>query len=90
MMFSKQRWFCNACGKEQNSVISANRWLGAMLCGTECIEEFKWRQTISIMGKEYYPRLTPSVGVVKSGNEHPDLTSPNEFRSHWSSEEHSS
>lgn len=32
-MFSKQKWFCNACGKEQNSVISANRWLGAMLCG---------------------------------------------------------
>lgn len=58
-LFSKQKWFCNICGQEQFSVINANQYVGAMLCSMECNREFRWRQTLSIMGKDYKPDPEP-------------------------------
>lgn len=55
-LFSKQKWFCNICGKEQFSVLPSNKYVGAMTCSTECVREFRWRETLSILGKEYYPK----------------------------------
>lgn len=59
MLFSNQKWFCNVCGVEQNSPIDANKWLGAMCCGPACSREFGWRQTLSNLGKDYYPDPEP-------------------------------
>ena len=56
MIFSKQHWFCNICGQEQCSPIKSNTYLGAMICSSECSEEFEWRRVLSIMGKDYYPK----------------------------------
>lgn len=56
MIFSKQKWFCNICGQEQFSEIKNNNHLGAMLCSAKCVEEFKWRRCLSILGKEYYQK----------------------------------
>jgi hypothetical protein len=58
-LFSKQKWFCNICGKEQFSEMPSNKYTGAMLCSMPCIHEFRWRQTLSIMGKEYYSDPKP-------------------------------
>lgn len=30
-------------------------FLGWRVCSTECINEIRWRETLSIMGEEYYP-----------------------------------
>ena len=55
MLYSKQRWFCNICGKEQFSELHGNRYTGAMLCSPKCNKEFHWRRSLSILGKEYHP-----------------------------------
>ncbi len=54
MIYSKQKIFCNACGKEM--FIELPKVVGREFkcCSMECIEEMKWRETLSIMGKEYY------------------------------------
>lgn len=30
-------------------------WIKNAVCSKECNDEFHWRETLSIMGKEYYP-----------------------------------
>ena len=56
MIFSKQKWFCNCCGKEQLSVMAnGTNCMGRdwKTCSVECLKEIQWRETLSIMNKEY-------------------------------------
>lgn len=55
-LFSKQKVFCNACGKEL--FIETPKMLGSKfrVCSSICFSEMAWRDTLSILGKEYYPR----------------------------------
>jgi len=66
MLFSKQKWFCNVCGVEQFSYLNPNRYVGAMLCSPACSQEFEWRRTLAILGKEYYPRTCTTTGITKT------------------------
>jgi len=59
---------CRACGKEM--FIHANAPYGAKVCNAQCFEELEWRTTLSIMGKEYYPKAQKGLdGKWKSGND---------------------
>lgn len=53
MLFSKQKWFCQICGQEQNKVIGPP-W-DARVCSQKCWREWEWRKTLSIMGSDYTP-----------------------------------
>jgi len=53
-MFSLQKLFCNTCGKEMLIKIADS--YNGRFCSQECCNEFKWRETLSILGKEYYPK----------------------------------
>jgi hypothetical protein len=54
MIYSKQKIFCNACGKE--IFIEFPKIIGREFkcCSMDCLSEMKWRETISIMNSEYY------------------------------------
>ncbi len=56
MIFSKQPCYCPTCGKFDERNLSAPGW--GMYCGKECREEWNWRETLSILGKEYYKEET--------------------------------
>ena len=61
-LFSKQKFFCNACGKEMfctSPSVMGGSFLGWRVCSSECIREIRWRETLSIMGLEYYPDTEP-------------------------------
>ena len=46
---SKQKWFCNNCGKEQfTTMVGANQ-----VCSEECSHEIKLKRACSILGEEY-------------------------------------
>jgi len=52
-LFSKQKWFCNACGKEQYSVPFPPGAIGGgkyTCCSRECADEMNWRYTLAVMG----------------------------------------
>lgn len=55
MKWSKQKVFCNACGKELhielNGVIGRN-W---RVCSLQCNREMEWRSALSLLNKEYEP-----------------------------------
>ena len=57
--FSKQQYFCNICGKEMFvnccEMLGGGRTVNWRVCSIKCIREAQWRETLSIMGKEYYP-----------------------------------
>jgi hypothetical protein len=58
MIYSKQKIFCNCCGKEMDIEfpnVMGGKFLGYRVCSTKCIQEIRWRETLSILGKEYYP-----------------------------------
>lgn len=58
-MFSLQKGFCRICGKEiEWSVGCWPPYTKKAVCGKECNKELNWRETLSIMGKEYYPDPT--------------------------------
>jgi len=57
-LFSKQKVFCNICGTE--FLTNFFEYEGRV-CGQECYKELDWRQTLSLMGKEYYPKRTNEV-----------------------------
>ena len=61
--FSKQTFFCNACGKEMYTdccgMMGGGPTLKWRVCSAKCIREVRWRETLSIMGKEYYPDPEP-------------------------------
>jgi len=56
MLYSKQTWFCNACGKEQHSELPNAIGREGKCCSLECHRELNWRETLSIMGQTYKPR----------------------------------
>jgi hypothetical protein len=62
MMYSKQKAFCNACGKELLVPLPGGM-MGGMsgykVCSPACIREMRWREACSIMGHEYYPDPEP-------------------------------
>lgn len=53
MRYSNQQFFCRTCGIEMFCPTGAN--YGAEVCSSKCWNELKWRETLSIMNKEYYP-----------------------------------
>ena len=55
MNYSKQKLYCNLCGKEMFVAIAQIGNFDGRFCSIECLREFKWRETLSIMGKDYYP-----------------------------------
>jgi hypothetical protein len=52
-LWSKQFLFCNICGKEFEIEIPRSLGKNCKVCTIECLEEYKWRETLSIMGKSY-------------------------------------
>ena len=62
MLYSKQKFFCNCCGKEmfcESSRMYGGSFLRWRVCSYACVREIRWRETLSIMGKEYYPDPEP-------------------------------
>ena len=55
-LFSKQKLFCNICGKEVEEEYDKIIGRNCKVCSTECLEEFRWRDTLSMLGKEYRPK----------------------------------
>jgi hypothetical protein len=57
-LWSKQIFYCNCCGKEMfcgaNNVMGSN-FLGWKVCSIGCVREIRWKETLSLLGKEYYP-----------------------------------
>ena len=51
-IFSKQKAFCRACGKEMKT--DFRQW-GGEVCNRNCFKELEWRKCLSILGKEYKP-----------------------------------
>lgn len=56
MIFSPQKWFCTCCGKEMFSSPCIAMGKKYKVCGDDCHNEMAWRDTLSILGKEYYPQ----------------------------------
>lgn len=57
MKYSKQKIYCNCCGKEMQieySKLIGGKFLGFRVCSPQCIEEIRWREVLSDMGIEYY------------------------------------
>ncbi len=55
-IYSKQKWFCNNCGKEQFSEFPLIIGAKEKCCSMNCLREWNWRLTLSTLGKEYYPQ----------------------------------
>lgn len=53
-IYSKQKWFCNNCGQEQFSEIPRSLGSTHKCCSMDCVKEMSWKETLSILGKEYY------------------------------------
>ena len=63
-VFSKQKYFCNACGvefEEEFSKIIGRDW---KVCSRDCLLEMQWRQYLSQMGKPYKPQMTDVIKPV--------------------------
>ena len=56
MEYSKQIFYCRGCGVKMNIHINQIYSYRATVCGLECGREVKWRETLSIMNKEYSPK----------------------------------
>ena len=52
MQFKKQKAFCMICGEEFLS--DYGRMKNGSICSMECLQEWDWRHTLFIMGKDYY------------------------------------
>jgi hypothetical protein len=57
-MYSKQKIFCNICGKLFD--IQYTKMLGrnCKVCSPECLDEYNWRDILSNMNQEYYVKGT--------------------------------
>jgi hypothetical protein len=56
MNFSKQIVYCNVCGTKMSTEIAQLGKFDGRFCSMDCLREFEWRRTLSLMGKEYYPK----------------------------------
>lgn len=55
-LFGNMPWFCNCCGKEMSTSCHGAMGRSWRVCSLECVREMGWRETLSILGKEYYPK----------------------------------
>ncbi|OGM09292.1 hypothetical protein A2Z67_05115 [Candidatus Woesebacteria bacterium RBG_13_36_22] len=55
-MWSKQELYCNVCGHKMLVEIPNQMGRNCKVCSSKCLDEFQWRETLSIMGKPYHPR----------------------------------
>ena len=55
-LYSKQKIFCNACGKEFEKEYPLIIGLKFKVCSHECVKEMEWRHALSIVGEEYKER----------------------------------
>lgn len=72
MQYSAQKWFCNACGSEQNSIPFSPGacWVVCAkytCCSRKCADEMNWRYTLSVMGRSYYARENESEANPADG-----------------------
>lgn len=51
--FSKQKIFCNACGKGMLEEFPKVIGRTFKVCSSECLSEILWREVLSNMGKAY-------------------------------------
>lgn len=61
-LYSKQQFFCNCCGKEMfctSNGVMGGQSLGWRVCSPACIREIRWRDTLSMLGQDYYPDPEP-------------------------------
>jgi len=60
-LYSKQKLFCNCCGIEMFVEYHGVNVMGSKfkVCSRVCLREIRWRETLSIMGKEYCPDPEP-------------------------------
>jgi hypothetical protein len=62
-LYSKQKFYCNSCGREmfcEASGVMGSKFLGWRVCSEKCVREIRWKETLSIMNKEYYPHPDPN------------------------------
>lgn len=52
-LFKSQAVFCQVCGVEFYTTFQMNE---GKTCSDRCCKELKWRHTLAIMGKAYYPK----------------------------------
>lgn len=55
-MFSAQTIYCNACGKRMKVELPNVIGRDYKCCSIECLEEMQWREALSTLGREYYPK----------------------------------
>jgi hypothetical protein len=53
-LFSPMHLYCNNCGKA--FVTRAGGEWHTRVCSRSCHRDLKWRETLSILGKDFYPR----------------------------------
>jgi len=56
MKYSKQVIYCNACGKKMMEELPRVIGKEFKVCSSDCLQEIRWRETLSIMGEEYSKR----------------------------------
>lgn len=59
-IFSKQIFYCRACGAEM--FVSVQALFEYQVCDSTCWKEFQWKRTLSIMGETYRPQKGESDG----------------------------
>jgi len=52
--FSNQKSYCRTCGAGVYGPLVGPGQIG--FCSIDCLNEFQWRTTLSVMGKEYYQK----------------------------------
>jgi hypothetical protein len=58
MYMSKQHLVCCICATSFRSTVrnTISGYFKEAACSRACLDEKQWRETLSIMGKDYYPR----------------------------------
>ena len=52
MLFSKQIWYCNNCGKKEHSISAAAIGRFWKCCSMACHEQMQYKDALSTLGKE--------------------------------------
>jgi hypothetical protein len=52
-MLKKQEICCCICGRK---FMTDFNYCGGYVCSPECKEEYEWRKTLFILGKDYYKK----------------------------------
>lgn len=58
--FSKMLVYCPICKQQMDGMLSYGR--EAHCCGKDCYEEWEWRRTLAILGKDYiFKHAIPTI-----------------------------